>query len=405
MADYQTIVPAQDRHVHVYTFQDVVDRLLDLFTLQRSNPRELRLATEAVLTAYREIAQCRMWAYYERRASLTTDTPFTTGTLTYDHEGGAEDRLVTFTDAIPSWGRWGRLYLTNGFYDIERVIDSTHVTLRQDNNPGADLASTAFKYYRLVYNLPNEFRTMIQMFDVTDRRWRQISFISHRDVHGIQMLGYLGLDTPWEACIHGDQDRYGTSAIEFSAASTIRRTYNYLYISLPRPLAIEYYAAGKVTVSGTTVTLTGGAFPEDCLGSIIRFSSVADEEPTGVAGNSSGVSNRYMAARVIMERTSDTTVVIDSALSNDISTGTRYVVSDPLDIDYEVMLNALYAMSELELSKRVRIAENTAPLYMQAARLELTKAKEWDQNKQEAAKNNRLHSRNRGIPDFGVATY
>lgn len=398
MADYQSVIPAQDRPIHIFTFQDVVDKLLDLFDLKRSDPRNLRLAKEATLSAYRDICQRRRWSYYERRGSLVSDAPFETGTLTYDATGGTYERMVTFTDALPDWARWGRIYLDNGFYDIERVISSTVVTLKQHNAPNEDMAAgTDFKLYRFAYNLPNEFRTMVQMFDVTNKRWRPINFISHRYLQREQTLGYITPDTPWEACIRGDPDRYGGSILEFSTSSSIARTYDFLYIALPRPLALEYASSGTVTTSGTTVTLTGASFPEDCLGSIIRFSSSTRVEPTGVAGNTLGVDNRYTAARVIKERTSDSAVVLDEALTADVD-AVRYVISDPIDIDYNVMLNAFHAMARAEFCLASRVEDETFRRYAALANQELIKAMEADV-RADTPGAGILHNRNRALVD------
>ena len=397
MTDYQSIVPAQDRNVHIFTFQDVVDKLLDLFDLKRTDARAIRLAKEAVLAAYRDLPLRRRWGYFERRATMTTTAPFETGTVVYDHAGGVSERLATFSSTLPSWARWGRLYLDSVFYDIESVIDGTNLTLKQHNNPGADVASTTFTLYRFTYSIPNDVRKITQMFNVTDGYRQPLMFTSQRNIHGQQTLNYVTPDTPWDAYIRGDPDRYGGKTIEFSAASTEAKTYDFTYHALPRPLALEYYGTGKVTTSTTTVTLTGGVFPEDCLGTIIRFSDVANKEPTGVAGNTLGVDNRYYAARVVTERTSDTAVEIDAALGTEVSDA-RYVLSDPLDLDYDIMLNAFYAMAKAEFADSLRVDDKLLDRYLGQSRNELTKAKESD-DRHDGPGVSVLYGRNRGVPD------
>jgi len=109
-----------------------------------------------------------------------------------------------------------------------------------------------------------------------------------------------------------------------------------------------------VTAGSTTVTGTSTAFPEDCIGSIIRFSETSTA-PTGVPGTFNGstpIDNRYYAQRVITARASATSLTIDQAVSSATAlSGDSYTISDPLDIEYHSMFGAFMALAEAEFFK------------------------------------------------------
>lgn len=369
MADYQSNVPLNvDKAVHIYTFQDVVERLLDLFNVERTDPRALRMCKEAAMTSFRELINRRRWTCYERRGVLSTTAAVITGTVSYDHSGGTYERQLTFTETLPSWALYGRVRIGNVDYIIESVKSSTVLTLSQYSNPGVDVTNSTYQLWQGVYSLPVDVKTIVAIFDTTDKR--QVVAIPMRFLQRNQVCLFNNPNATYEVVVRNDEHRYGALAIEFSSVPLSPRYYDYSYIATPRELAIEKYSQGTVTVAGgsTTVTLTGGSFPEDCAGSVIRFSRNSTYEPTGFAGNADGTDNRYTDARIIQSRTSSTQVTIDTSIDSSAVTAVKYTVSDPLDLNPTIMLNAFYALAEAECAKRFRDDKDWQRYFAQAQR-------------------------------------
>lgn len=379
MTDYIPTVPISDRTVHVWTFNDAVERIMDLFAQKRKVPRQLRLAKDAIQSAYRDLRTRHRWASYERRGTFQTDAAFQTGTVSYDHTGGASERLLTFTDTLPSWAIAGKVRLGVAYYEIESILGPTTATLKEHSNPGADVAAgTEFVLTHSLYVMPPEVRYIYQIIDTQDRT--QIAIVSLRTVQRGSIVSWPIPSTPIDAAAYVDPAHYGCIAIELSPSPAQVRTYDYTYLAYPRDLVIEKYSTGTVSVgsSSTTIALTGGIFPEACVGSVIRFSQDAIREPTGISGNTDDVDNPYFAERFIIDRTDDTHVVIDSAISSSAIGPVAYVVSDPLDLDPTVMLDAMFALAEAEFAKRIRNAGEELSRYQRDAKIAVLRAKELD---------------------------
>jgi len=355
MPEYKPYIPGYDWQVDLPTFQDVTEYILDLFDLSRDTARHLRLAKQSIIKAYRDLSQETEWNVYYRRATLLTSAQYETGSITYDHTGGTYEREVTLaTGTWPSWARFGTLIVDSVEYRVEDRKSDTVITLREHSNPGADVAAgTSYALLRACYPLPNDFRRMIKWYDTANEY--AINLTDFLSLHRKSIYEVDNPSTPWEAVLRGSGDFYHNLVIEFTPAPDEARTYDYAYYCWPRPLITEKYRTGTVTVTAgaTTVTLTGGTFPNSCVGSVIRFSSTAAAEPTGLFGNIDGADNPYYGARVIVTRTDDTHVELDSSMASTL-TGVKYVVSDPVHMNTMTMRSALEVMAEYNLSRRVR---------------------------------------------------
>ena len=305
----------------IVTFRDVEEYLVDSLDVPASG-RNLRLARQAILTAYRRLPNFTRWKSLERRATLITTASQTSSTLTFDFTGGAYERMATIAAGTwPTDAAEGKLVIANRAYIIDRRVSSTIVTLDANSNPGADVAAgTSYTWYRSTYALPTDFRKMGHMFDVDNEK--EIRFVHSDTLHEGSIRIYDTPDTPWEAAIRGTGDYVSRMSVEFSPPPDAAYYYDYVYEASPRPLLIEKYSTGTVSTSGTAVTGSGTVFPTDCEGAIIRFGTNT-LEPTNVAGGydsfGTWLDNRYVAQRRILGRNSDTALVIDEALSTELT--------------------------------------------------------------------------------------
>lgn len=331
------------------TFTDLVEEICDSKEIKRSVSLNLRNAIRAAQEAYRWLSSAHDWTCYQQRVLIHTVATYSTGTIAFDYTGGANERMVTLTSGTwPAWAAFGRITISGTTYTVATRESDTVITLSPNSTPQSDIAAgTTYTLFRDTYPLPVDFQRLTRLMDVDNEH--EIEIVTDGTHQVTQLTHYQSPATPWQACIRGDSEYYGSLSLVFSPAPSTARTYDLLYTRQPRPLRLEKYNTGTVTVSAgsTTVGGNGTSFPEDCLGCVIRFSDSATE-PTGVSGTSGDVVNRYYAQRTITARGSATSLTIDAAASSSTLTTVGYVISDPLDIEYHAMYGALRALALAE---------------------------------------------------------
>lgn len=331
--------------VPLWTLADAVEHLIDGVNAT-GIPEDRRKARRAVLDAYREFPNRDSWAYFTRTGQVRTQANQSDGTLSYDHTGGAEERLVTLTGAtVPDYGAWFTVVIDDVHYPIETVVSSTTFTLPEFSNPGADVASgTEYSMYRSIYPVPVDWRVGSAPTAISD--WMSPIYISPAELMEVRRLN--GTPQGWQQwyTIRGGGQQYSGFVFEFQPPPNAERTFDFVYQADPRPIgligtAVEY-STGTVAVSGTTVTGTTTAWTNRLIGSVIRFTASTTAVPTGAAG-AYGNDNPYTEQRVVTDVASTTSLTIDQALEGTYS-GVKHSIGDPLDIDYHVMLDAFLAM-------------------------------------------------------------
>lgn len=361
----------------IWTFQDAVEHLLDAHELiSREAPHERR-ARWCILQAYRDLSFRHSWNYFYRQRLMQTVAKQTSSTIDYDHTGGANERQVTLAAGTwPSWAAFGRIIIGDVHYEIDERKSNTILTLREDSNPGADVAAgTSYTLYRSAYPLPANFRKLCAVWDVAqERRLDEVDPVQH---HSSLMHFYDTPQEPWEVMVRSTGEHYGGMHLHFGPPPDTAKTYDLLYQVSPRPLNIDKYSTGTVSITSGSATVTGSGttFPTDCAGSIIRFSSSATV-PTSAIGGLDGTDNRFVMQSVIKSRDSATALTLEENATVTISAGSGYTISDPLDIEPGAMLTAFLRAAEAEFS--VRAGRKDAPQKLALARQALLEAMEAD---------------------------
>lgn len=346
----------------IWTARDEYERLLATQEY-KDQGRSRQLARMAILNSLRNLPNRARWSYYQRRYTLRT-VASQTGTVTYDHTGGSSERLATIASmTIPTDGTgvFYRISIGNVHYDVDRVLSSTTFTLRENNNPGSDVAAgTAATLYRGRYPLPVGLRRIGQVIDC-ENQWPLIDLSDNE----AQMQAISPFDTP------GTPERFYLSSgellsslcIDFIPAPNQDRTYDVLYEAGAQQVNTWKYSTGTATTNGsTTVTLGGsGVTNARMVGSIIRFSADGTTEPTSLVGNLAGDDNLFVYERAILEVPTGTTLTVDTATAA--LSAVKYVISDPIDIEPGAMLLAFQAMCDAEYARllmRKDVAEREA---------------------------------------------
>ena len=364
--------------LEIWTYQDAVEHLLDVFDVDRTQSRNLRFARQAVSNTYRDLPNRKRWTYYDRQYILSTVPSQNTGTIQYQQTGGAVPYLVTLTgDVWPSWAQYGRLIIGNTHYDVATRISTTTLALRADSNPGVDqTAGTTFTLYRNTYPMPDNFRALDQIWDRPNQR--PIPILTADMLHTSLQYFYSSPATPWQACIRNDGKYIGNMSIQFGPPPVVSRTYDIFYQAKGQDLTTENYSTGTVTSTAGSATVTGSgtAWTSALAGCLIRFSSSATVPTSSVGIRTGNVFNPATFQGIVKSVESATSLTLqDGALMA--TTGFAYTISDPLDLEATAMYTAFLKLSEAEFARLSKRQDRK--VWEDDAQVALTLAMEADQ--------------------------
>lgn len=399
MAEYTRLYQAATPDL--YTFQDALEHL-EAHTLGGTMDSERRDFRSAALGAYTDLASRYDWLCYHSEYDIRLEPQYSTGTISYDHTGGAHERMVTLyapdayeadgvtaqTASWPSSVKDGRIKINDVRYPVEFVkSNDAHgnqiITLPESANPGVDIISnvdggyatvtarsgqvrgtTTYTWLRSRYTLPADFKDM-------DPPHTESSHFSQRPVSLDSIMAFerhvrASSSPPRWYAIGPDPNRYGQMAMYVQYEPNKAEGLRFFYRRFPRRIKYSDSSAGTVSSSGTTITLSGSgaSFSSEMVGSVIRFGTSA-VKPSGVRGLSP-----WQEQRIITSYTDANTVTVDSAPSA--YSNVKYVVSDPLDFR-PTMLEAFLRGCEWKLSLSRRNAESPPQelhqWYMEAIRI------------------------------------
>lgn len=333
----------------LWTYQDAVDHVIDVCN-QKADPRSVRMARRAIQAASRRFPGDARWSYYVRRGKITTVASQSTGTIAYDHTGGAAERLVTLTGAtFPTDAYLYKIIINEQVYPIASYVSSTTISLNPGQNPGSDVSSGAsYTLFRSQYPLPINARRLWPLVDIP--RSFSPERVSPEELLQCTSGNYQPSD-PANYCIRNDGDYIGGKSIEFGPPPNTARTYDFMYLATGQALRTEKYETGTITTDGTTtVAGSGTTWATQHAGCVLRTSSNSTA-PTNISGNLSAY-NPYTDQRIILSVPSTTSLVVDAAIAA--LSGVAYTISDPLDIDTGPMLSAFLRLAEWQFALMLR---------------------------------------------------
>lgn len=318
-----------------WTFADAIERL----TLREGgNPISSAQSDmrAAVMEAHERVTEERMWEYLLTEHAIHLSAPYSTGTVVYDHTGGTNENEVTLTTGTwPSWAKYGRLKLDGVYSPVLRRVSDTVITLDADVNPGADVASTSdWTIYREAYAMPDDFRAMYNL--LTEGQWA--AYYRHPNEWKELERFWETSGTPYWWTLIGDDDRYSGWTVRVFGYPNTAESLDFLMLRHPRALRYSGFnesvdRAGTLEATGTAVTGSGTALDSKMVGAILRIGDTTNH-PDGLSGQ-----NPYVEQRVITAVASATALTIASAFTTDPGAGTKYVITDPIDVD-RTLLNA-----------------------------------------------------------------
>lgn len=349
------------------TYADLVDHALYYLggTADRAQAEPARLA---VLAAYRELPARRTWSFLREVRRTTTNAPYSTGTVTYTHS----TRTVTLTGGtFPDWAADGysTLYLGDTPYPVAARPTTTTLTLTAGANPGADVsAESEYTLYTDTYPLPAG--TLSIDAAVLNPNGTRLCYRQPADWPLLRRRND-GPGQPSDLAVSGVASPPGSGpALLLWPPPDARYQVDYLARRAPRPLRVDRRDDGTVTAASTTVTGVNTLFTAALVGSLIRVPADPSQPVTGPAG-----ANPWAEERTVTAVASATSLTIDSAFDGTYS-GTTYLISDPVDADWDVAGN--YLLREVERQCRLVRRMEPTPLEDQHYQRALVDAKAAD---------------------------
>lgn len=336
--------------INLTTYRDLVEHLIDFMG---ANPGgdAARDARRAACGGLACLARSHLWNYYQTRGRIATVAPYSTGTVSFS----SSTNQVTLTSGTwPSWAALGTILLPMtqtgntsvaqvSFEVIARDSDSV-ITLSTNSNPGTNLsAGTTYTLYRDTFPLPIDCTAIDRAMLVGYATW--LEFENPGQWLARQQI-YRGPALPHWYCVRGDPDYLGSMAFSLFPVPDNQYEIEFMYNRQPRPLKVESYSTGKVSVTSGFATVTGTNTSWSSrlhTGCILRFSNDGTNLPTSDVG-------AYPAAleRVITTVNSTTSITLDSVADQTFA-NVAYVISDPADIEPLAMRLGLLRACEYQL--------------------------------------------------------
>lgn len=98
------------------------------------------------------------WSFLRPTATITTQAPYSTGTIDYDHADSTNFEITLTSGTWPSWAADGSITITGTTYAIATRTSDSIIVLADGDNPGADIASgTSYSLSRQNMDLPDSF--------------------------------------------------------------------------------------------------------------------------------------------------------------------------------------------------------------------------------------------------------
>jgi hypothetical protein len=343
------------------TYFDAVEHLV---TASFGGPQdaEQRDIRSAVLRAYDEVTTIRDWMYYSVHGRIITNVPYTTGTVAYSSSAPS----LTLTGGTwPSWAAGAHVKIGPRVVAIVSVAGQVATLDASVKLPDSMDGQSGLTYtvYRVNYPLPADFRNMDE--PTNEYNWWSGVYLTPDEAMKLERVSNSsGKPLHWTVI----KDPNGTGwIVKLVGYPTAEETVDFTYRRTARQLKYSGHEAksrvGTITRSSATVTGSSTQFSSDMVGCILRVGDTSAQPGPQWSLNPAAEETTVLA---VGGSTSLTT-----AASGTVAAGTKYIVTDPIDVPPH-MHNVLLSGAEYWLSRtRNKSADKEFALYQRDLRLAL----------------------------------
>ncbi len=333
-----------------YTAQDVVQHLL-VSTAGGAQDGEHSAVRQAAVHGTREVFQSRQWLWHTKTGSFLTQQLNTTATVT---QGSNQVTVANATGFLP-----GRMMQLSGEYFATRptivAVDGSTITLdQQARASGTSVLVMPQTFYDLPYGV-KEIDTLM-----TTTVGTLHCYVAPNEWLRLQ-VNTIGAGEPYYYTIMRSDTHPDRYQVRFVGVPTNGTMVHYTYRYIPKPLKYMGYErvcrVGTVTATldpntgDNIVTGSGTQFPEDIVGSVIRFGTTTQEaDPVGSL-------SPYQSEQSIISRTSPALLEIDAPLAT--PSNVKYAITDVLDASPQ-MYTAILSAADMWYSRLTNKNANDA---------------------------------------------
>lgn len=343
------------------TYFDAVEHLI---TASFGGPQdaEQRDIRASVLRAYSELTTLRDWSYYSVHGRVITSAPYSTGTVAYSSSGPS---LTISGGSWPSWAPGGHVKIGDRIARIASVSGAVATLDSQLTFLPSMSGQSGLPYtlYRLRYPLPSDFRNMDEPSD--EFHWWSGLYVSPEEAMKLERVAN-STGRPYHWTVSKDPNGTGWQVL-LLGYPTAEETVDFTYRRTARPLTYSGHEpkarSGTITRSSQSVTGSSTQFSPDMVGAYLR---------AGDSSNQPGPqwSLNPPASESLITAVGGTTGLTTEA-SGTITAGTKYIITDPLDLPPH-MHNAVLSCAEYWLARtRNKTADKEFALYQRDLRLAL----------------------------------
>ena len=352
-----------------FTLADAIAHGLDYLGPGSASDSVQRDLRRAALEAYRDIANAHNWSYLYRHGRIITQAPYGTSvdnsTLQYQATAGTYPLEVTLTGGTwPAWAAAGYIKVGLLKYRVAARISATILTLDSEVIPSADLAAgTNYTLYQDTYLLPADFMSQDQA--LYEQNFGGMVYVHPREwLYENRYVFAEGV--PQAYTVTGDPQYPNRLVIRIAPLPTFQATIDFIYKRQPRPMVIPALSTGNCSITGSTnlITCSASVFTPAMVGSVIRIGGAinATALPTNLVGLNPALFESVITGIVSATQANTT----DNALTT--LTSVPYVISDPVDIQNQAMLNCYMRCMEkhIGMSRTLKDKPSAAQQYMVA---------------------------------------
>ncbi len=319
----------------------------------------------AIIDAMKEVWSRYDWPYYMGQATIRTDAPYNTGTITYV----AATRTVTLTGGtFPAWGIYGTLVIGNKRARVTRRVSDTVLLIEDGSAFVDDIASaTSYTLYRSEYPLPDNIRKIAYPC-IEESQFTMLKYVPALEFR-TRNPGVVG-SMPQMYTVQKDRSMQ-QNVMCFWPYPNRAVTIKYNYVRMPAPIDVWSVQAGKISVTALSsdVVGVGTAFESIHEGCLLRVGKDANNVPTPRHGM------HPYSDELLIDAVADATNLVTLSTASISRTNVRLEISSLLDIEDAIMSSLFTLQCYYELGKSRKLQDKDQIIVSRQLEIALKTAK------------------------------